>query len=386
VKQVSISQVDALFANGAYPIEFLFAFKGPLSARRLRRALRALAPLFWPAFGEYREGVIVFDRYREEEVFDERSVGRKLDAAELETAPFETLAEFGRKDPERLFFLTATRFTDGLVIVPAMSHLAGDGYSYFFFLSALAALTRAVFLPIRGPFLKAIYKPHHRRTALGGVALQGKVRRPAPAVPPARPAVESLEVPKADIQALVREASASGLRLSSNDILSAMVVKRLAEVRGRTAEAVSRLTIPIDVRGRVPELGRKFFGNGIMLHTMDLDGPPGGADVKDLAARVRGAMPRVSRDVYRTYLAGLERMIAEERWEEFRPFDPDKGCLITNLSKLPSDKLDLGAGPPEAVVPLTVERNSAAILARGDNYVLRIGYGSGQGPGREESL
>ncbi len=42
---------------------------------------------------------------------------------------------------------------------------------------------------------------------------------------------------------------------------------------------------------------------------------------------------------------------------------------------MPSDKLDFGAGPPEAIVPLTIERNSAAILARGDNYVLRIGYG-----------
>ena len=375
MKQVPISQVDALFANGAYPIEFLFAFKGALSTKRLRRALRALAPLFWPAFGEYRAGVIAFDRYREEEVFDERSVGRKLDAAEIEAAPIEALAGFGRKDPSRLFFLTATRFADGLVIVPAMSHLAGDGYSYFFFLSALAALTRAALLPLRAPFLKAVYRPNHLRTILGGFSPRESLQRPAPVVPPEGPALESLDVPKAEVQSLLREASVSGLRLSSNDILSAMVVKRLAEARGRTAEAVSRLTIPMDVRGRVPELGRRFFGNGIMLHTMDLGGAPGCADAMELAARIRASMPLVSRDGYRTYLAGLERMIAEQRWEEFRPFDPDKGCLITNLSKMPSDKLDLGAGPPAAIVPLTVERNSAAILARGDNYVLRIGYG-----------
>lgn len=376
MKEISISPVDALFANGAYPIEFLFAFKGGFSTKKLRRAMRALVPLFWPVFGDYRAGVIVFDRYREEDVFDERSVGRALDAAGLAEAGLETLSEFGCEGPRRLFFLKATRFTDGLVLVPAMNHLAGDGYSYFFFLSALAALTRAAFLPLRAPFLRAVFRAHHRRAALGGFTYRGADGPPAPVAPVERVTVESREVPKTDVQALVREAAASGLRLSSNDVLSAMVVMRLAEVRGPAAEAVTRLTIPIDVRGQVPDLGRRFFGNGIMLHTMDLGGPTrGAADLKELAARVRGSMPRVSRDSYIGYLAGLERLVAEQRWDEFRPFDPDKGCLVTNLSKMPMEKLDLGTGPPAAVVPLTVERNAAAIMARGDKYILRISHG-----------
>ncbi len=57
-----------------------------------------------------------------------------------------------------------------------------------------------------------------------------------------------------------------------------------------------------------------------------------------------------------------------------RPFDPARGCLVTNLSKMPAERLDFGTGGPAAIVPLTIEKNSAAILARGENFVLRYAY------------
>jgi len=112
-----------------------------------------------------------------------------------------------------------------------------------------------------------------------------------------------------------------------------------------------------------------------MLHGIEL-GQEMLADstIKETASRIRSSMPRVSRESYIRYLAELERMIAEKRWDEFRPYDPDKGCLVTNLSKLPAERLDFGTGGPRAVVPLTVEKNYAAILTRKDNFVLRYTY------------
>jgi hypothetical protein len=47
---------------------------------------------------------------------------------------------------------------------------------------------------------------------------------------------------------------------------------------------------------------------------------------------------------------------------------------VTNLSKLPAERLDFGTGGPDAIVPLTVEKNSVAVLSRKDNYVLRFAY------------
>ena len=374
MKKVPISPVDALFSNGSYPIEFLFAYKGGVPTSKIRRALRHLAPAFWPVFGEYREGVISFDRYKEEDFFDEEPVGHALDQAEVAGGGTEVLSRFGQKELRKLFFLKATRFSDGLVLVPKMNHVAGDGCSYFLFLSALAAFTRAAFLPFQSPFIKAMFKPHHRRTGLGEFSFPAG--GPGPVGGGGRLTVESLEIPKREVQALVREAAVSdNLRVSSNDILSAMVVKKLAGIRDDSAGVGFKLTIPIDVRGQVENYGRRFFGNGIMLHTMELGRlPSADSPIKETAARIRRSMPQVSRESYIRYLAELERMIAEKKWDEFRPYDPDKGCLVTNLSKLPAERLDFGMGEPHAIVPLTVEKNSVGILARKDHYVLRYAY------------
>jgi hypothetical protein len=374
LKKVPISQVDALFSNGSYPIEFLFAYKKGFPTRKIRRALRQLAPAFWPVFGEYREGVITFDRYREEDFFDEEPVGYALDPAELAGGGPEVNSRFRQKELKKLFFMKAIRYTNGLVLVPKMNHVAGDGYSYFLFLSALAAFTRAAFLPFQSPFIKAMFKPHHRRTGLREFSFPAG--GPGPVAGGGRLTIESLEIPKRQVQALVREAAVSdNLRVSSNDILSAMVIKKLAGIRGDSAAAGFALTIPIDVRGQVEDYGRRFFGNGIMLHTMEL-GRQTSADspMKETAARIRRSMPQVSRQSYIRYLEELERMITENKWDEFRPYDPDKGCLVTNLSKLPAERLDFGMGEPHAIVPLTVEKNSVAILARNDHYVLRYAY------------
>ena len=83
MKKLHISQVDALFENGSYPIEFLFFYKTGFSTKKLQSALKKLAKQFWPTFGEYREGEIIFNRYREEDFFDEETLGYDLDISEL---------------------------------------------------------------------------------------------------------------------------------------------------------------------------------------------------------------------------------------------------------------------------------------------------------------
>jgi hypothetical protein len=46
MKKVQISQVDALFANGLYQIEFLFYYKEGLETRKIRIALKKLSGKF----------------------------------------------------------------------------------------------------------------------------------------------------------------------------------------------------------------------------------------------------------------------------------------------------------------------------------------------------
>lgn len=96
--------------------------------------------------------------------------------------------------------------------------------------------------------------------------------------------------------------------------------------------------------------------------------------LEDIAIQIRQLMPSVSKKSYVEYLAHLEGIISEGRSEKFKPFDPRSGCLVTNISRLPLEKLDFGTGRPELVLPLTIEKNSTAIMAKEENFILRFVY------------
>jgi hypothetical protein len=374
MKKIRISQVDALFSNGSYPIEFLFYYRDAFDTDKMRQALRGLASSFWPLYGEYRDGTVFFDGYREEDYFAGEAVDQEIDIPGMKENRFETYSRFRLPELKKLFFLKAIRFKNGLVLIPKMNHLAGDGYSYFFYLTVLAGLSRPGRIPFKSSLMKSLSKPHHRRTILREFSFRGADLGPPPHTD--RFVLESQALPRKDVQAVIREAASSGsLRISTNDVLSALAVRRLV---GRHSEAWGEkvdLTIPIDVRRHIGEYGPRFFGNGIMLHSLQFKKAHlEHSSPMDIAFEIRRSMPALSKMTYTDYLTGLEKILAEGRLDKFKPFDPESGCLVTNLSRLPVDKLDFGTGRPELILPLTVERNSAGILADRDNFVLRLVY------------
>jgi len=133
MKELQISQVDVLFSSGIYPIEFLFYYKEGFKAEKLRRVLRGLSSIFWPMFGEYKGGLISFDKYREEDFYDEEVVLQELNPADIKENGFEAHSRFRQPDLKKLFFLKVIRWKNGMALIPKLNHLAGDGYSYFYF-------------------------------------------------------------------------------------------------------------------------------------------------------------------------------------------------------------------------------------------------------------
>jgi hypothetical protein len=374
MKQVKISQVDVLFSNGIYPIEFLFYYKQGFNTKRIRETLRKLSSVFWPLFGEYKDGLISFDKYIEEDCYDEEVVHQELNIQEDRENGFEEYSRFALPDLKRLFFLKVIRLKNGLALIPKMNHLAGDGYSYFYFLSLLAALSRPTMVPFKSSLMPLVSKPHHRRTRLRDFSFQGVGLKPA--FQSEKYAVEYNEIPRKAVRMIIQEAASSdNLRISTNDILAAMAMKKLAAGQSDFLGEDAHLTIPIDVRRQVKEYGRRFFGNGIMLHTINFKREAiENLTIRELAINIRNSMPFVSKETYIKYLTALEKFIAAGKTDELRPFDPSRGVLVTNLSRLPAEKLNFGTGFPELIVPLTVEKNSTAILAKKDNFVLRYAY------------
>ena len=125
----------------------------------------------------------------------------------------------------------------------------------------------------------------------------------------------------------------------------------------------------------VPGNSRRFFGNGIMLHKMKLKiDDIENLQIDEMAVQIRKSMPPVSKQSHSDYLSQLEEIISKGKTEKFRPFDPSSGFLVTNISRLPVDKLNFGTGSPDLIFPLTVEKNAAAVLAKDDNFILRSAY------------
>jgi hypothetical protein len=85
-------------------------------------------------------------------------------------------------------------------------------------------------------------------------------------------------------------------------------------------------------------------------------------------------MPVISKDSYLEYLKHLEKIIAQRQIHRLKPYDPEHGCLVTNLSRLPVTRLDFGTGYPDFIFPLTIGKNAAAIMADKENFILKFTY------------
>ncbi len=374
MKKLNISQVDALFSNGIYPIDFLFYFKKGLDTKKIRNALKKLSAVFWPMFGEYKDGIISFDKYIEEDCYDEEVVNQKFIIPSTEEEKLDVYSRYRLPDTKKSFLLKITQFQNGTILIPKMCHLAGDGYSYFYFLSSLALLSQHTLLPSKSSLMQLFFKPCHRRTILKNFSFEGVELELQQQDTQFTMGIE--EVCRKDVSALIRKvAESKNLRISTNDVLTAMAVNRLIRVQKESEGEFVELTMPIDVRRQVKEYGRRFFGNGIMLHRMMLKKD----DIKNLsteglAVQFRKSMPSVSKQSYIDYLTMLEAIISEGKTEKFRPYDPDSGFLVTNISRLPVDKLDFGTGSPDLIYPLTIEKNAAAVLSKDENFILRFAY------------
>lgn len=372
--ELDISQVDVLFADGSYPIEMLLYYQNGLASRGIREALRFLSQAFWPLFGEYTCGIIRFEGYSEQECFAEEWCEEEFDSGATHANLYESYRRSNPSFLNKLFHVKILQYENGTVLIPKMNHLAGDGYSYFYFLSALAAVSRGRRIPFRKHLVRYLLKPHHGRTRLREFTFREDVPRPLPDDPVYT--IEIEKIAKQDVQSSIEEvASKFDLRISANDVLSSMALKKTLKLQKELFGDQIELTMPIDVRRRVPEYGHKFFGNGIMLKTVTFETQRiADSSIEDAAVAVRRSMPDVTRASFIDYLKELEATIADKQYKRLKPFDPTRGCLVTNISRLPLDRLNFGTGRPDLVFPLTIEQNSVAILSENDNFVLRFAW------------
>lgn len=372
MKKLSISQISTFFANGSYPIEFLFYFPHKINTIRLRRSLKKISNHFWPVFGTYTDGYITEKTYLEDRHYDINSVDDVFDPKSVRESLHENFGAISPELTSRLFHLKVLQYNNGTVLIAKMNHLVGDGYSYFFLLSVLAAINKRGRIPLVPSIIKAIFRPKFSSTF--NTSFHFSESPPDAIKYDNNLAVEFLELEQSEIRNLAKHASySSGLRISTNDILSAQVVKIIMESRKNKQLENLQLVIPIDVRRRIAELGWKFFGNGLILHNVPFQPEiVSQSSIEELAITIRKSLPVVNRHNYEVYLKKVEGWIESGQLDLLRPYNPDRECLVTNLTRMPVTKLDFGSGTPTIIAPLTMGRSGAAVLAQDDKFILRL--------------
>ena len=374
MKNLNISPVDAFFVNDSYTIEFLLYYKNKVDTQKIKSALKKLSADFWPIFGQYESGKIHFDKYVEKDCFEEEIRNEDFDSG---LSYREFYDKFGNAVPAaiiKLFYLKIIQYNNGSVLIPKMKHLAGDGYSYFYFLSVLAQISQSKYLPFKNWVVRLLAKPNNQRTKLKEFNLPDlKFEKYEKAKDVT---VEDESIAKSDIRKLIREIDeATSRKVSTNDVLSAMVIKKLVSLQNDKVNKDYLLTMPVDVRRIVKEYGSKFFGNGLMFHETKFNrNDILKLDISKLALQIRQGMPELSTEFYKNYLHNLENIISEYKTDLLKPYDPETGCLVTNLTRLPAKRLNFGSGNPDLIFPLTIGKNAVSILSDEKNFILRLVY------------
>ena len=374
MKSVHISQVDSIFANGSYPIEFLFYYRSGLKYRAIRTALEYLSGVFWPLFGIY-DGDMIRERAFDADIYLDDTIRDTLFQPDLPRKDIhEQFNSMIRDTGDALLHLNLIQYHNGTVLIVRMNHLAGDGYSFFYFLSVLAAITRSANIPFQKPMIRLFYKPHHDRTVLRKLPPVPVPRVPLPQTNVDH--VEYVKLNKSEIDAKIAPYQVPRKRnISANDYLSALVVQKTLNYAPAQFTEKILLNIPVDVRRNIKEYGAKFFGNALYLHKIEFDREAVLSETpENLARQIRDSIPGVHKEIYHRYLDSLDQIMTQGRAENLVPYNPDTGCLVTNLSRMPVNRLNFGSGVPDLIFTLTIAKNSAVILADDNFHILRLAF------------
>ena len=125
MKRINISQIDTIFADGSYPIEFLLFYKDRIETRKICTALNELSTSFWPIFGEYSNGEILFDKYCEDDCFNEEVIDQEFDKGATNHRIYENYYQINSHNLKKLFFLKIIQYRNGTLLIPKMNHLSG---------------------------------------------------------------------------------------------------------------------------------------------------------------------------------------------------------------------------------------------------------------------
>jgi Transferase family len=346
-QSIELSALDHMCTQNAGPIELVFHYRAKLDAQRVVDAFHATAGEFIGMAGR----VVQVDAHNL--AFD-----LSRDAAEIrvvtEAAAVPLSACVDSVELRLGAALARARITQlgdqGSAVGLSMSHAVADGYGFFLFIAAWAARARGQDFPQPNCSRTALSNPGARSAKVAAPPSRDSLRQAGLVVldepVSAKPfRTEERRLPADWIDEHKRLAAEH--KLSFNDVLCAALWKDA--LQDSSAETVM-LACPVDLRRHQPALGPLFFGNADLHASLELTPrelrelsiPELGQRIRDqiraLPNHIDAAIEELERFRAAHGLAILPRVYV---------YPPERGLLVSNMSRIPLEPLDFGAGAPE---------------------------------------
>ena len=325
------------YRRNLYTIQFVFEYQGHLSLEKLTQGVQKI-PQFCMVVGSRLK--IISDR----QIILETGYPIPLRVQHLnQEAPDieKFLDPIVNAEGEALAKLLVTYTTDRTFVGVSFSHFLGDGSSFFQFLITLSNIINDK--PLQ-------YECCNERDLLqvdtfSRLSLFESTGYVSPRPPnPISYELENLRNTFAELSSLKEIYKPLGVLLSSNDLIMADLVKRFyRHIPLHEGQFIVRC--PVDYRS-IYELPKAYFGNAVRDAVACFD--PDEIDslsVGETAVRIKDAIQAIDKSSVRQSLVALLQLREEHGIEIFE----NVGCpglLVSNLSKLPIQLVDLGAGAP----------------------------------------
>ncbi len=176
---------------------------------------------------------------------------------------------------------------------------------------------------------------------------------------------------------LTKAQSDHDLRLSYNDIISALLAKEfLPDWASKNSGERCYISCPVDFRRIVDGFPKTYFGNAVVLASKKLqykilEQMP----LSNLAGDIRTNVGNVNETYVQqsvSLLTTLRKQAGHGIFENIHVMHPTAGLLITNLSRLPVREIEFDAGPPVKYDILTQTIRGAVILPGREGLEARI--------------
>ena len=379
---IPLSPIDHIFTGiGSYPIEFVFVYNDFIDEDKLRGSLENTLTFFPPAASTLK---MEDEKY----VFEPQQPGYSLKIVDHDINFDETkkrevfLDPVSTKEGEILTRIQLTNTPGGSVLGVSISHAIADGFSYFHFLSSWARVFNnlEIFPPSheRNLLIKPVESPEHigSKEILEYAGLF--YDRPRVEIKRDQLIWQTIHLSSAELKSKLTEAQRDcESRLSFNDVIVATLWKKYMHEWSNTKDDhMTYISCPFDYRRLVKDFPKTYFGNAVALATTPLSYEKlMKSSLGELSMLVRKNIGQVNEAYIHAglnALSSLREKFGVDSFENVHVAHPENGLLVTNLSRLPVNQIEFGAGPPVKYEILTPANRGAVILPDTNGVQVRV--------------